>query len=82
MTEPELPDLEALWAADHGLPAAGAEREAMWQVSTDPVRMLDMLEPAFADDKISDRKIRLYVCACCRRVWHQLSAETRRNHVE
>ena len=58
------------------------EQEALWHVCTDPVQMLDLLEPAFADEVISDRKIRLFVCACCRKVWHKLSAETRQNHVE
>src|SRR5262245_21577277 len=86
MTQPEqeheLPDLEALRAADRGLPVSKVEQEALWRVCSDPVQMINLLEPAFADEVISDRKIRLFVCACCRRVWHRLSAETRQNHVE
>jgi hypothetical protein len=86
MTQPEredeLPDLEALWAADRGLPVSKVGREELWHICTDPVQMLNILEPAFADEVVSERKIRLFICACCRRVWHQLSAETRQNHVE
>lgn len=86
MTQPEradeLPDLEALRAADLGLPVSKVEQAALWHVCTDPVQMLNLLEPAFADEVVSERKIRLFVCACCRRVWDQLSDETRQHHVE
>src|SRR5262249_29170018 len=58
------------------------EEKAEWFACADPVRMVGLLEPAFADEVLSDRKIRLFVCACCRRLWHRFSAETRRNHVE
>jgi hypothetical protein len=38
--------------------------EAEWLVSNDLVRMLDLV-----GDRASDRKLRLYVCGCCRAVW-------------
>jgi hypothetical protein len=78
----EMPDLEALWASDNDLPVSEAEQEALWYASSDPAKMLDLLEGAFADGEISERKIRLFVCACCRRLWHKLSPETRQNHVD
>lgn len=38
--------------------------EAEWLASTDPRQML-----AFLKGKVSDRKLRLFACACTRRVW-------------
>jgi hypothetical protein len=35
-----------------------------WRECIDPEKML-----MFARGKVSDRKIRLFACACCRRVW-------------
>lgn len=78
----DSPDIEALWATERGLPVSEDDQEKLWHGSTDPVEMLNLLEPAFADEVLSERKIRLFVCACCRRVWDRLSANTRRDHVE
>src|SRR5262245_45895274 len=38
--------------------------EAEWLAATDPKLMLEFLQ-----DKASDRKLRLFGCACCRAVW-------------
>jgi hypothetical protein len=51
--------------------------EAEWPVCTDPARML-----SFLHGRASDRKLRLFGVACCRRVWHLLADERCRNMVE
>jgi len=50
--------------------------EEEWLAATDPTPMLDFLR-----GKASDRKWRLFGCACCRRVWH-LYDSSGRNAVE
>jgi hypothetical protein len=47
--------------------------EAEWQACTDPGKMLDFLR-----GKASDRKLRLFGCATCRRVWDHLRDRDRR----
>ncbi len=42
--------------------------EAEWLACTDPTHLLEFLL-----GKASARKLRLFACACCRRVWHLLS---------
>jgi hypothetical protein len=44
--------------------------EAEWLTCTDPTRLLEFLR-----GKVSDRKLRLFACACCRRVNHLLTPE-------
>jgi hypothetical protein len=44
------------------------ERE--WLACTDPGPLLEF----FRERKISARKVRLFLCACCRRVWHLLTS--------
>jgi hypothetical protein len=41
-----------------------------WQACTDPARLL-----AHLSGRASDRKLRLFACACCRRIWHLLPEE-------
>src|SRR5262245_54324912 len=54
--------------------------ESQWLRSRDPDPMLDHLY--YSDIRLSNRKLRLFACACCRRVWDQLSHERSRRAVE
>jgi len=51
--------------------------ESEWLASTDPQRMLEFLR-----DRASDRKLRLFVCACCRRIWRLLTYDGSTRGVE
>jgi hypothetical protein len=51
--------------------------EADWLACTDPRLMLEFLA-----SKASDRKLRLFACACCRRVWHFLTDKRAQEGVE
>jgi hypothetical protein len=51
--------------------------EAEWLASTDPARMLSALR-----HDTSDRKLRLFAVACCRRIWHLMPDEASRVAVE
>src|SRR3982751_6201007 len=51
--------------------------EAAWLTRDEPEQMLECLA-----GRASDRKLRLFAAACCRRVWHLLSDERSRKAVE
>lgn len=51
--------------------------EAEWLECTDPVLML-----AFLRGKASNRKLRLFACACCRDIWNLIQSGAGRRAVE
>jgi hypothetical protein len=51
--------------------------EATWLGATDPQAMLDYLH-----GRAGERKLRLFACACCRRVWHLMPHRWSRRAVE
>src|SRR5262249_53704879 len=62
---------------EHGDAEGRTMTEAEWSASADPQEML-----AFLRGKASDRKLRLFACACCRHVWDRLLIDWAREAVE
>jgi hypothetical protein len=60
--------------------------EQEWMECTDPTPMLAYFQPTpifeLLQEKASERKLRLFGCACCRRIWHLLIDERSRKAVE
>ena len=51
--------------------------EAQWMQSTDLCAMLEAL-----GGEVSDSKLRLFACACCRRIWDAIDTDLHRRAVE
>src|SRR6266567_6199875 len=58
--------------------------EAEWLASDDPTLMPNCLclELQLSRTKVGRRKLRLYACACGRRVWHLLKDKKSRRAIE
>jgi hypothetical protein len=48
--------------------------EQQWEAAEDPIDMLLRPPPSIT---ATDRKIRLFSCACCRRIWDKMRSENR-----
>jgi len=60
-----------------------AMTEAEWLALTDPGLMLTYLDRMYyLDAGVTDRKLRLFACACCRRIWHMLDEAACKKAVE
>jgi hypothetical protein len=53
--------------------------ESEWNACTDPDELLHLLADA---GWTSDRKLRLFACACCRRIWKQITERCSRRAVQ
>lgn len=51
--------------------------EAEWLACSDPLKMLE-----FLGGKAGERKLRLFACGCCRRIWHLLPDQRCRRAVK
>src|SRR5262249_35652873 len=86
------------WRRAEGRDGGRAMTESDWLAATDPAAMLNFLQEqasnispskqrmsaylGVAPDRARTRKLRLFGCACCRRIWHLLPDESSRQAVE
>ena len=56
--------------------------EQEWLSCDDPAAMLDYLVLTDGSTRINDRMLRLFACACCRRIWDKLTDARSREVVE
>jgi len=56
--------------------------EVEWLACEDPEQMLEALKGKVVDKEVGDRKLRLFICACCRKSWRLLDDESNRKNVE
>jgi hypothetical protein len=65
-----------------------AMTEQEWLASDEPDKMLGIEQgrvaqvPEYLQSKLTQRKLRLFACACCRRIWHLISDERSRRALE
>jgi hypothetical protein len=52
-------------------------KEHEWRSCTDPTQMV-----AYLATRVGDRKLRLFACHCCRRIWHLIEDERSKKAVE
>ena len=54
-------------------------KESAWLACREPLKLLEWLQDS---GRASDRKLRLFAVACCRRIWHLLAEGASRRAVE
>lgn len=64
-------------SSTHGFKGMSDMTEAEWLASMAPTEMLALL-----DGKVSDRQLRLFVCACCRMLWDDRWPHSTRRAIE